>query len=176
MKTTTTPTETEQIAALIEDIGSNSAATRNRAHRELVALGHAAIGPLLDALNTSTEYGRGQAAKALGDIGDPSTAPSLVRAMEDLKFDVRWMAARAVVSMGQPGLEELLRTLIKRPHSVLLRQSAHHVLHDEWHTKWSRLLSPVMEALECTDPEDAVPPAATKALQAISDPPTKFSL
>ena len=140
---------------------------------QLRRMGEAAVGPLLQALSTSTEYGRGRAARTLGEIGDPAATPALVKALEDDKFDVRWLAALAVVALGQPGLAALLQALIERPDSNLLRESAHHVLHDEAHEKWSRQLAPVMQALEGPDPDVALPMAATNALKAIRSRPTR---
>ena len=169
-------TSTGRIAALLVDLGSDSAATRNRAYQELVSLRKAAVKPLIGALCTSTEYGRGQAAKALGEIGDSAAAPALVKALEDDKFDVRWLVSRAVVALGRAGLAALLQALIECPGSTLLRQSAHHVLHDEAHEKWSKQLAPVMQALEGSDPETELPMAATKALQAIRSRPTKLPM
>jgi hypothetical protein len=156
-----------EIATLIADLGSKSEVARKRAENRLTQVSQAAIAPLVQALATSTEYGRGRAARTLGNIGDPAAAPALVKAMEDDKFDVRWLAARAVVALGRPGLAALLRALIARPQSSLLRESAHHVLHDEVHDKWSRQLNPVICALEGSDPADAVPVAAEKAWRAL---------
>ena len=85
---------------------------------------------MIGALCTSTENGRGQAAKALGEIGDSNAAPALVEALADDKFDVRSLATGAVVLLGGVGLTALLQALIDRPHSTLLRESAHNVLHD----------------------------------------------
>jgi SpoIIAA-like/HEAT repeats len=159
-----------EIAGLIADLGSNSETVRKRAEAQLREMGQAAVAPLLQALATSTEYGRGRAARTLGEIGDPAAAPALVRAMEDEKFDVRWLAARAVVALRQAGLMALLQALIERSHSAFLRESAHHVLHDEAHEKWSKQLAPVLRALEGPDPEDAVPVCAEKALRALFGP------
>jgi hypothetical protein len=60
-----------------------------------------------------------------------------------------------------------LQALIERPHSTLLRESAHNVLHDEAQGEWGRQLDPVTRALEGLDPEAELPIAATNALQAI---------
>jgi len=155
------------IAALIADLGSNSEVARKRAESQLRRMGQAAVSPLVQALATSTEYGRGRAARTLGEIGDVTAAPALVKALEDDKFDVRWLAARAVVALRRSGLAALLQALIERPESTLLRESAHHVLHDETAEKWSQQLAPVMQALESSDPVDAVPVAAEKAWQTL---------
>ncbi|MGD1020872.1 MAG: HEAT repeat domain-containing protein [Verrucomicrobiia bacterium] len=164
-------TSISRVATLLVDLGSDSAVARNRAYQELVFLGEAAVEPLIGALCTSTEYGRGQAAKALGEIGDSSAAPALAEALADDKFDVRWLATRAVVLLGRAGLTALLQALIEHPYSTLLRESAHNVLHDEAQEKWSRQLDPVTRALESLDSEAELPMAATNALQAIRSLP-----
>lgn len=160
-----------RIPSLIVDLGVQSATVRERAHSTLVAMGKPAVRPLLEALTNSTEYGRGQAAKALGEIGDLAAAPALVKALEDDKFDVRWLAARALVALGRDGLPALLRALIERPDSTWLREGAHHVLHDEGYKTWQKQLAPVMKALEGYVPTDALPGAAEKVLRAFAFPP-----
>jgi hypothetical protein len=119
----------------------------------------------LEALINSTEYGRGQAAKALGEIGDLAAAPALVKALEDDKFDVRWLAARALVALGRDGLPALLQALIERPSSTWLREGAHHVLYDEGYRTWQEQLAPVMKALEGYAPADTLPGAAERVLR-----------
>jgi HEAT repeat protein len=164
------------IAALLIDLGSNSEVARKRAHQELVFLQEAAVEPLIGALCTSTEYGRGQAAKALGEIGDSSAAPALAEALADEKFDVRSLATRAMVLLGGAGLTALLQALVDRPHSTLLRESAQNVLHDGAQEKWTRQLDPVIRVLEGSNPETELPIAATNALQAIRSQLTKSTI
>jgi HEAT repeat protein len=156
-----------KISGLIPDLGDESAAIREYARHALASSGRAAVKPLTIALKESTEYGRGQAARALGEIGDPAALPALIQALEDEKFDVRWLAAKAVVLFGRDGLTALLQALVDRPESTRLRQSAHHVLHDAAHGKWSAELAPVKEALEGPDPENVLPVAAARALEAL---------
>ena len=160
--------EAVRVPALIADLGDRSATIREHAHRALVAMGKVALKPLLEALTNSTEYGRGQAAKALGEIGDPTVAPALVKALEDDKYDVRWLAARALVALGRDGLAALLPALIERPHSTWLREGAHHVLHDERYAPWHEQLAPIMEALESYDAADALPTAVEAVLRSLA--------
>jgi hypothetical protein len=157
-----------RIPALIVDLGVQSATVRERAHSTLVTMGKSAVRPLLEALTNSTEYGRGQAAKSLGEIGDLAAAPALVKALEDDKFDVRWLAARALVALGRDGLPALLQALIERPDSTWLREGAHHVLHDEGYETWQTQLGPVMKALEGYAPADTLPGAAERVLRAFA--------
>ena len=159
-----------KIPSLIADLGNESANIRERARHSLVSMGTAAVKPLLEALTDSREYGRAQAAKALGETGDPSTAPALVKALEDDKYDVRWLAARAVVALGRNGLPALLQALMERPDSTWLREGAHHILHDERYKPWHGQLAPIMEALEGYDAADALPGAVEKVLRALAHP------
>lgn len=158
------------IPALIVNLGNRSATVRKEACAALVAMGKPAVKPLLEALTKSNEYGRGQAAKALGEIGDPAAASALVKALEDDKFDVRWLAAHALVPLGRHGLPALLQALIKHPNSTWLLESAHQVLHDEGYEPWQNQLAPVMKALEGYAPANTLPAAAEEALQAFAQP------
>lgn len=112
------------IPALISDNGFE----REKARLALVSVGDQAVSPLVHALRDRSERMRWEAAKALGQIGSPSAAPALVEALEDNNFDVRWLSAEALVAIGRDGLEALLTALVKRPESLWLRDSAHHVL------------------------------------------------
>jgi len=159
-----------RIPALVIDLGVQSATIRERARSTLVAIGKPAVRPLLKTLTNSTGYGRGQAAKALGEIGDLAAAPALVKALEDEKFDVRWLAALALVALGRHGLPALLQALIERPGSTWLREGAHHVLHDEGYKTWQTQLGPVMKALEGYAPANTLPGAAEKVLRAFPPP------
>jgi hypothetical protein len=88
--------------------------------------------------------------------------------MEDGKFDVRWLAARALVALGRDGLPALLQALIERPNSTWLREGAHHVLYDGGYETWRTQLAPVMKALEGYAPTDTLPGAAEKVLRAFA--------
>jgi sporulation protein YlmC with PRC-barrel domain len=169
-KQSTLPKGAPRIPALIVDLGVQSATVRERAHSTLVTMGKPAVRPLLEALTNSTEYGRGQAAKVLGEIGDLAAAPALVKALEDDKFDVRWLAALALVALGRDGLPALLQALIERPDSTWLREGAHHVLHDEGYETWQTQLGPVMKALEGYAPAATLPGAAERVLRAFAPP------
>ena len=159
-----------RIPALIVDLGDPSPTIRERARDTLVFFGKPAERPLMQALVNSTEAGRGQAAKALGEIGDLAATPALVNALEDDKFDVRWLAARALVMLGRDALPVLLRALMERPDSTWLREGAHHVLHDEGYEPWRKQLGPVMKALEGYTPANTLPEAAEKVLRALAPP------
>jgi hypothetical protein len=107
---------------------------------------------LIDALKNKRYLMRWEAAKALGEIGDPEAAPALVNSLEDEEFDVRWLAGEGLIKMNINGLKPLLQTLELRGDSVLLREGAHHVFHDLAKGALRKYLAPVLAALEALEP------------------------
>jgi len=58
----------------------------------------------------------------------------------------------------------LLEALVKHSDSYWLREGIHHVLHDMNTGKITKVLRPVLEALEGTEPSLEVPMAAKAAI------------
>ncbi len=143
--------------ALIFDLGSHDDVVRVKARHALVAFGKAAVPSLIEALKSEHYLMRWEAAKALGEIGDPDAAPALVKALEDNEFDVRWLAAEGLVKMNINGLKPLLQALEHRGDSALLREGAHHVFHDLAKGRLRKFLSPVLAALEALEPGGDLP-------------------
>ncbi len=154
---------------LIKALSSYNDLSRVEARKALVAMGSQAIPFLAEALKDSNSMRRWEAAKALGEIGDPSAAPMLVRALEDGKFEVRWLAAKALIELDIKALEPVFQALIEHADSALLRQGAHHVLHDLTKGELRVYLAPVLIALEDMDPGVQVPPAVAHAREALKN-------
>lgn len=150
---------------LIRALASFNDLSRVEARRALVATGRQAVPFLIEALNDPESLRRWEAAKALGEIGDPNAAPALVKALEDEAFEVRWAAAKALIEMNVKGLKPLLQALIERADSVFLREGAHHVLHDLAKGELRKYLGPVLIALEDIDSAVQVPTAASHGLE-----------
>jgi len=159
--------EKPAMSQLIEDLGTNSTVARNRARLWLVSMKRKAVPALIEALETSNVHGRAQAAKALGEIGDPSAAPVLVKALEDEEFSVNWVAAEALIAIGREALPALLQALIERPSSIWLREGAHVVFHAEVHEAWRETVRPLLQALNGAAPEAELPQAAREALRVL---------
>ena len=165
------------IETLIKTLSSHKDKARESARHTLVAMGKAAVPSLIEALQSKNTLMKWEAAKALGEIGDPETAPVLVKALEDDEFDVRWLAAEGLIKMNIRGLKPLLEALEHRGDSAFLREGAHHVFHDLAKGGLRKSLVPVLAALEALEPGDAalwaarhelaveVPLAARKALK-----------
>jgi HEAT repeat protein len=151
--------------ALIADLASHSDEARVEARRSLVAMGKKAVPSLTGALRNGKYLMRWEAAKALGQIGDPAAAPALVEALEDEVFDVRWLAAVALIGMNVRGLRPLLQALIEKGDSVYLREGAHHVIHDLNKGGLRKYLAPVLASLEDVEPSLEAPQAAFHTLE-----------
>ena len=124
--------------------------------------------PLVKALADPNQWVRWEAAKALGQIGDPAAAQALVTALEDKMFDVRWLAAEGLIAMGRGALVPLLQALMERSDSTWTREGAHHVLHDLTGGDIKEILLPVLAALEDVEPSVEVPFVAKAALDKLT--------
>ena len=149
-----------QPKAWVADLASHNDAARVKARQSLVAMGKAAVPLLTEALKSKNSMTKWEAAKALGEIGDPSTAPTLVEALEDEDFDVRWLAAEGLTKMNINALKPLLQALERRGDSFFLQEGAHHVFHDLAKGGLRKFLAPVLAALEGLEPGEEVPWAA----------------
>jgi HEAT repeat protein len=152
------------IETLIKTLSSLKDKPREGARHTLVAMGKAAVPSLIEALKNKNTLTRWEAAKALGEIADPETAPVLVKALEDEEFDVRWLAAEGLIKMNIKGLKPLIEALEHRGDSALLREGAHHVFHDLAKGALRKSLAPVLAALEALEPGEGVPWAARHEL------------
>jgi HEAT repeat protein len=153
------------IPAHLAALRSQDGIKREHARQALVYAGKQAVDPLIELLTDSNHQTRWEAAKALGEIADPKAASSLVRSLEDKEFDVRWLAAVGLIAIGKDALVPLLKALSKHADSVWLRKGAHHVLHDLSKKGFMDLATPVLAALEGTDPEIEVPGPTRMALR-----------
>ena len=156
----------KEVIRLIAEMGSKDAAERRRARASVVQIGSAAVLPLLDALDADQQHLRWEAAKALAEIADPTSAERLVAALGDRDSDVRWVVGEALIRLDREAVKPLLTTLTKSDLADGVYQGAHHVLHDlVQRGDLAALLEPVLKAFDQPEPEIAVPQAAAEALR-----------
>jgi uncharacterized protein (DUF302 family) len=152
------------VQSLIIDLSNSDDTVRVHSRETLVKTGNRAVPQLIEALKHPQHWVRWEVAKALAEIGDPKAAPALVEALEDEEFDVRWLAAIGLIGMNIKGLKPLLQALMKKGDSTLLREGAHHVIHDLAKGALRKYLVPLKIALEDIEPAVEVPQAAYNAL------------
>jgi HEAT repeat protein len=157
-----------ELHTLIAALASTDVRARAAARRALVGLGAPAREPLAAALRSPSYTVRWEAAKALSELADPASAPALVQALTDERFDVRWLAAVGLIALRQAGLVPLLEALEHASWDrVLLRDGARHILRAQLAGPHGSALAPVVAALEGAEPAVTVPLAAYRALGAL---------
>lgn len=111
---------------LIDALGDGeNPGRRNAAFEALVAMGHRATAPLLEAVGSADGDVRKLAIDALAAIGDPEAREVLVRALADSDANVRAAAADALgVVGGLLSVGALVRTSTDRAEVPLVRLSA----------------------------------------------------
>ena len=153
--------EDTDLKSLMDMLESKDGMIRQKARESLVALGKPAVISLIQALrNSALDQVRWEAAKALGEISDARSIPSLVKALEDSNPDVAWLAAVALSRFNKTAWPPLLRALIQAgPDAVSLRQGAHHVLVNQKGNGFDDLLAKLVNALDPSTLMDALEPS-----------------
>jgi HEAT repeat protein len=90
-----------EISKLTADLISQDDAVRQKAIKELIKTGKPAVPALLKSLKESEiYYGRSGAAFVLGEIGDKSAVPALIKALGDEYMEVKMKSAIALGKLG----------------------------------------------------------------------------
>jgi HEAT repeat protein len=158
----------EEIESLISKLGSSDPQIRKQARLQLMESGLEAMPYLSNALRDRNSYVRHEAAKALGGLKNPSTAPALVESLLDESIEVHWAASEALIAIGQDSILPVLKGIVKHFDSYRFRQGAYHVLNILNRT--SQLdphSSKVLEALGDIQSSASAPWAAQKAIEVL---------
>jgi HEAT repeat protein len=160
---------------LITALGDDDGMVRKNARLELVEAGKPVLPLVIESLESENKRVRWEAAKILTEVADETAAAPLVKTLTDEHMEIRWLAAEGLIAIGRDSLRPLLEALLDDPDSPLLREGAHHVLHDlgrrnllnDRERHLLEVLGSIEEALGSIEPEAAVPAAAERALRAL---------
>ena len=157
------------IQSLVNQLENEDVKVRTRARKSLVTIGKQAVPPLCLVLENSKVYkARWEAAKALSEITDLKSIPTMVKALEDPESDVAWLAAKTLEKFRKAAWPELLRALVDRgTDSVLLQHGAHHILRKQKVEGYNDLLDILRTALEKGSVPESISPAAYQLLERI---------
>lgn len=155
------------IGKLTARLSEKDGMAREKARKELVKIGGAAVGGLLGLMeNSESGQARWEAAKALCDIGDKRAIGPFVRALEDDYEELAWIAAEALKKQGAEAWPELLDALrLKGSKSKLLRDGAHHILKGQKQPGYEDMLKKLVDALEIEGTPESIEPAADEILK-----------
>lgn len=153
--------------SLVNLLESEDEKVRTRARKSLVTIGKKAVPSLSLVLENSKVYkARWEAAKALNEIGDLKSIPTLVKALEDPESDVAWLAAKTLEKFRKAAWPVLLRALVEHgSKSVSLQHGAHHILRKQKVEGYNDLLDILRKALETGSVPETVSPAAYNVLE-----------
>ncbi len=158
---------TEELCAQLSDLDPRC---RHEAREQLVSMGLPVLPVLYQKLSSLDWHVRWEAAKALGEIGEPTAAQTLVELLQDDDTSVRWVAMSSLIYLGRGSLRPVLEALTRDFQSSRLREGAHHVLHTLFNRgKLTGVETEVFRALEGTAPSIQAAWAANKALIAERD-------
>jgi uncharacterized protein (DUF302 family) len=157
------------IQSLIMNLSSNDEILRIHSRESLVKIGKPAIPQLVEALMRGSHWLRWEAAKTLGQIGNPTAAPALVEALKDEEFDVQWLAAAGLIKMKAGGIEPLLHALMTEADLPRIRDGAHHVIRELIKGELREYLTPVLSALESVEPSIQLPWVARTAHEKLTE-------
>jgi hypothetical protein len=159
----------QTIEGLIMALSSDNGSTRREARKSLVAIGSPAVPSLIEALKQKNDDVRREVVRGLSEIGGAEVAPALIKTLEDEEFDIRWLAAEAIIQLGVNGLRPLLQALIDHGDSPLLLEGAHHVIHYMAKGGLRKYLGPVLASLEGIGTAVKAPVAAYQALEMLKE-------
>lgn len=162
-----TPMSPEEITRLLSDLGCSDAAKRLETRAILTGIGNSIVPHLLQLLSHATPRLRLEAVRVLKEIKDPGSAESLVRCLMDGTMEIQWVAAEALVALGDECVVPMLQALTLHFDAIPLRRGAHHVLHS-WQSggRLTPDLQAVLETLTELVPEETIAATAEKALRA----------
>jgi HEAT repeat protein len=100
------------VATLIDLFGDVD--TREAATKALVQVGRPAVGPLLEVLQHDPGPAHYAAARALGEIGDASSADALNQALQGGDIKLAAASYRFLIRRGSPAAEELLEKALEQ--------------------------------------------------------------
>ncbi len=111
------------LSELLNDSGSGA-----DARLELAAMGKKILPQLHELLKTNNDDLRKEVAKVVELISDDKSVPAFITLLDDTEFEIRWIAAEGLVSIGRISIVPLLKAIRDGKNSYLLDRGAHHVL------------------------------------------------
>ena len=123
---------------------------RLEARKELVSLGPPVVPALGQVLkNSPSVHARWEAAKTLGEIGDPASIPALVDALEEEDADVAWLITEALRHFHKAAWAPVLNALLKKgSESIVLCKRTHHVFAGQKDKDYDHLLEMLRKTLD----------------------------
>jgi hypothetical protein len=118
------------------------------ARETLVKMGKTIIPQMHKLLDSENDSLRMEAAKIVELIADRRSIPFLLRLLEDTIFDIRWIAAEAIIKIGRQSICPLLKSICDGNNSLIFHRGAHHILTGLVNEDEKAQLIPLLQSLD----------------------------
>ena len=111
-----------------ESLDTNDYTKKLSARETLVKMDKTIIPQMHKLLDSENDLLRMEAAKIVELIADRRSIPFLLRLLDDTIFDIRWIAAEALIKIGRQSICPLLKSIRDGKSSYIFHRGAHHIL------------------------------------------------
>jgi len=119
----------DNLVKLINELLDTDDYSKKLSAREtLVKMGKMIIPQMHKLLDSENDSLRMEAVKIVELIADRRSIPFLLRLLDDTIFDIRWIAAEALIKIGRHSICPLLKSVRDGNNSFFLHRGAHHIL------------------------------------------------
>jgi HEAT repeat protein len=94
----------------------------------LERMGKKVIPQIHNLLTSDNSLLRMEAARIIKAIADKRSIPVLITMLDDIEFDLRWIAAEGLIKIGRKSITPLLKAIRDGKSSLLLNKRAHQIL------------------------------------------------
>jgi HEAT repeat protein len=131
-----------------ESLDTDDYSKKLSARETLVKMGKTIIPQMHKLLDSGNDSLRMEAAKIVELIADRRSIPFLLRLLEDTIFDIRWIAAEALIKMGRQSICPLLKSIRDGKNSFIFHRGAHHILTGLVSENEKVQLTPLLQSLD----------------------------
>ncbi len=98
------------------------------ARNTLVKMGKKVLPEMNKLLKSGDLLTRMEAVKIIELIGNRISIPVMINLLDDIEFDIRWIAAEALIKIGRRSITPVLKSVGNRENSILFNEGVHHIL------------------------------------------------
>jgi len=111
-----------------ESLDSANSIKKLAARNNLVRMGKTIIPQLHILLESENILLRMEVAKIVELIADRRSIPFLINLLDDIEFEIRWIAAEGLIKIKRRSILPLLESIRDGKSSIIFNRGAHHVL------------------------------------------------
>jgi hypothetical protein len=131
-----------------ESLDTDNYSKKLSARETLVKMGKTIIPQMHKLLDSENDLLRMEAAKIVELIADRRSIPFLLRLLDDKIFDIRWIAAEALIKIGRQSICPLLKSIRDGKSSFIFHRGAHHILLGLVAEEEKNKLTPLLQSLD----------------------------